>query len=238
MQSSNAQLNRLSRIFSILLSLLPLLSVNAQIKVYSNNKVRIGDPNSPAPLHTHLEIDQETRFKCYTATGVGGTGLIFGNYHNLYPSGGPYDDPILKPWFTNSMWIGNSNFKIWQIYSFEQWVNFAEIVTSDSRYKQNIRSLPYGLSDLLKLEPKLYDLAPDTSNSPAERAEIIIEKGKNQIGLIAQDVKEIIPEIVQYNSGGEYYGISYTSLIPILVKAIQEQQIRIELLESKLETSE
>lgn len=221
-----------------LLFTLPIQS-KAQIKIYSNNTVRIGDPSSPAPTHTHLEVDQETRFKCFTSNNSGGTGLILGNYNNSYPSGGPYDDPIIKPWFSNSLWIGRDSFKIWQIYSYEQWVDHAEVVGSDERFKVNVKPLSYGLNAVLALKPKIYDFVSDTSNTPTmERKEAILERGKGQIGLIAQDVKKLIPEVVEYNSEGDYYGISYSLIVPVLIKAIQEQQAKIELLESRIRSIE
>lgn len=77
---------------------------------------------------------------------------------------------------------------------------------SDVRIKKNIRNLPYGLDTILALEPKEYEYTRNNQTS---------------IGFIAQDVLEILPEVV---SGSEdtSYGISYSSFTPVLVKAIQE----------------
>jgi hypothetical protein len=52
--------------------------------------------------------------------------------------------------------------------------------------------------------------------------------GRNNIGFIAQEVEEIIPEIVEPPATDtDYYGIRTTDMIPFLVKAIQEQQQQI-----------
>ena len=52
-----------------------------------------------------------------------------------------------------------------------------------------------------------------------------------QVGFIAQDLKPIVPEAVTGIEGdlekGETLGVNYTSLIPVLTKAIQEQQAMI-----------
>lgn len=53
----------------------------------------------------------------------------------------------------------------------------------------------------------------------------------DRYGFIAQDIKEIFPELVNENEDG-YLNIDYVGLIPILVEAIKEMEIRIETLEN------
>lgn len=65
-------------------------------------------------------------------------------------------------------------------------------------------------------------------------------KGQNKytFGIVAQDLLELFDEetynIVAKGEDG-YYKVDYQQLIPMLIKCIQEQQERIELLEKKLE---
>ncbi len=82
---------------------------------------------------------------------------------------------------------------------------------SDRSKKFNIIHIIYGLKEVMKLRPVTYKL-----------------KGLNtqDIGFIAQEVKEIIPEIV-YGEEGEMT-LSYSHLTSVLTKAIQEQQKQIE----------
>jgi hypothetical protein len=58
-----------------------------------------------------------------------------------------------------------------------------------------------------------------------------------QLGLLAQEVKKIIPEVVTGKEGdiekGEILGISYGNLVPALVSAIKEQQQQIEALKQQ-----
>jgi archaellum component FlaC len=60
-------------------------------------------------------------------------------------------------------------------------------------------------------------------------------------GLIAQDVEKVLPDIVNTINGDDGDGIqnlktvSYTELIPVLVKAMQEQQVIIEELQKQVE---
>jgi hypothetical protein len=49
------------------------------------------------------------------------------------------------------------------------------------------------------------------------------------LGFIAQDVREVIPELVSVSPGGEtMLSVNYDGIIPVLTKAIQEQQAQIE----------
>jgi|GEM_PF-2854172 len=56
---------------------------------------------------------------------------------------------------------------------------------------------------------------------------------KDHLGFIAQEVKEIVPEAVEYDDETGLYSMSYTALIPILVEAIKEQQKQIDALKRK-----
>jgi hypothetical protein len=90
--------------------------------------------------------------------------------------------------------------------------------TSDEKYKYNIRPLNYGLETLLQLKPVNFQW---------------IEGEEEDLGFIAQDVAEIIPEAVNTNWNSDLL-FRYESLIPILTKAIQEQQTLIKALEQRL----
>ena len=86
--------------------------------------------------------------------------------------------------------------------------------SSDRRLKKNIINTKYGLNTILKIRPVDYQLKSNNLK---------------QIGFIAQELKSLVPEAVNGIEGdlekGEALGITYTLLIPILTKAIQEQQI-------------
>lgn len=90
------------------------------------------------------------------------------------------------------------------------------ITPSDSRLKTNIASLNYGLSEILQLRPVSYHW----KDKPNENL---------TLGLIAQETLSIIPEVVVAPaSETEHFGMNYPALIPVLIKAMQEQQAQIE----------
>ena len=58
------------------------------------------------------------------------------------------------------------------------------------------------------------------------------DDGLEQIGFIAQEIEQIIPEVVSGEEGNK--GLSYGHLTAVLTRAIQEQQAQIEQLEARL----
>jgi len=60
--------------------------------------------------------------------------------------------------------------------------------------------------------------------------------GHNQssIGVIAQEIEKVLPEVVTTNSKG-LKTVSYGNIVAVLIEAIKEQQIRIEKMEEKLD---
>ena len=95
---------------------------------------------------------------------------------------------------------------------------------SDSRQKLNQEPLDYGLAEVLRLEPKRYvrtNSVTEAKTVEKESQETEEKEGASQIGLIAQEVYEVVPEAVAMpNEVRETWALSYSSLIPVLVKAI------------------
>ena len=56
---------------------------------------------------------------------------------------------------------------------------------------------------------------------------------KEDLGFIAQEVKDVLPELVRINEDGKM-SLRQASIIPLLVEAIKEQQKQIDELKSKL----
>ena len=109
------------------------------------------------------------------------------------------------------------------------------LVFSDQKIKTNVRKMDSCMELVMKLRPVNYDF------NNTEFPELRLSKGK-QYGFIAQEVKSVFPELVQNikkpefkdkegvvtSKGGEYTAMNYFELIPILTKALQEQQASID----------
>ena len=97
---------------------------------------------------------------------------------------------------------------------------------SDSRIKTEQRDINYGLEDLLKLTPKRYT----QHSSSFVDGKLVLGSGSENIGLIAQEVFGIVPEAVGKSSDESKYlwTINYSSLIPVIIKAVQELSFKID----------
>ena len=71
------------------------------------------------------------------------------------------------------------------------------------------------------------------------------ENQKENLGLIAQDVEKVFPQVIDSNTltnlgdsddfdKTEYLGVRYQELVPVLIKAIQEQQVQIKELQDEI----
>ena len=112
--------------------------------------------------------------------------------------------------------------------------------SSDDRIKFNEQKLDYGLAQVMALEPKRYYRAEYEYDPETEELVIHPEKMSrtNEIGFVAQDVRQVIPEAVSVpeDENRELWSMSYDTIIPVLIKAIQEQQTQIEELKQEIKT--
>ena len=103
-------------------------------------------------------------------------------------------------------------------------------LTSDVRLKTDIKPLEgSSLEKVKQLTAKTYLWKDD-----------LMGKGdKREIGLIAQEVAEVVPEAVsKMSSDTDTLGVAYTQLIPLLVEAVKELSAKVESLEAQLMSKE
>ena len=87
---------------------------------------------------------------------------------------------------------------------------------SDYDLKDEIQNISYGINEVMQMQPVKYTYKSN---------------GSTQLGFIAQDLGVITPEVVSFEDKMSVY---YNALIPILTKAIQEQQALINALEQRI----
>ena len=92
-------------------------------------------------------------------------------------------------------------------------------INSDARLKANIVSLGSTLSKLLQIDGKSYTMKKDESE-------------KQKIGLLAQDIEKVFPELVSESHGVK--SVNYQGLVPVLINALKEQQSEIDELKTML----
>ena len=100
---------------------------------------------------------------------------------------------------------------------------------SDGRLKFNQEVIPYGLETLMQLQPKVYDR---DSGYLEDGVPILEGKRNRQIGFIAQEVKELIPEVIKDIDGEatSWYSLDDGKLMAVVVKAIQELNAKVDAL--------
>jgi hypothetical protein len=92
------------------------------------------------------------------------------------------------------------------------------VINSDMRLKANIISLGSTLSKLLQIDGKTYTMKKD-------------ENKKQKIGVLAQDVQKVFPELVSESNGIK--SVNYQGLVPVLINALKEQDAKMKEQESK-----
>ena len=96
-------------------------------------------------------------------------------------------------------------------------------INSDARLKANIISLGSTLAKLLQIDGKTYTMKKD-------------ENKKQKIGVLAQDIEKVFPELVSESNGVK--SVNYQGLVPVLINALKEQDSKMNEQENKMNEQE
>lgn len=137
----------------------------------------------------------------YSSSGGVGTMII----RNAYNSAGT------RFWQVGPDGNGNGNFVVYNegltgayiVHGQTAWSS-----SSDKRLKKDIKLIPDGLEKVLKLNGVTYQYKKDKKLDP------------RKAGVIAQDVKKVLPEAVTESDG--YLSVKYTELIPLLIEGTKD----------------
>jgi hypothetical protein len=113
--------------------------------------------------------------------------------------------------------------------------------SSDKRLKTNIQRIQNAMSKVNQLTGFTFNWN-QTAHDLAQ-----YDMQKNQVGVFAQEVEEVLPEAVALapfdtdhnngrvsKSGENYLTVQYEKIVPLLIEALKEQDVRIRELEEKL----
>jgi hypothetical protein len=164
--------------------------------------------------------------------------ITAGGYISSLAGGEDYKQTSLVKWGLISdgdMYIEPANGK--NLYLTDQWsrtgqlnIQFGSVVSgsgisapsfiysSDRTLKENILPLTNSLEKVEQLQGVSFDWK---------------ESGDESIGLIAQDVEKIFPELVSTNSEG-LKSVEYGNLVAVLIEAVKEQQKQIDSLQEQI----
>ena len=88
--------------------------------------------------------------------------------------------------------------------------------SSDRRLKENIEIIDDPLKKISQIEGVSFSWK-DKEKYPLEY------HNERELGVIAQDVLPVLPEIVKKRTDG-YYAIKYEQIVPVLIEAVKQQQ--------------
>ncbi|GLR16489.1 tail fiber domain-containing protein [Portibacter lacus] len=112
---------------------------------------------------------------------------------------------------------------------------FQYITSSDATLKENLRPINDALAKIMQINPMIYDFKPEVFQGASEDKMQELQSGStNQYGVIAQELEKIYPDLVKVDKDNGLYGVNYQGLIPVLIKALQEQQVAISELSAKI----
>jgi hypothetical protein len=95
------------------------------------------------------------------------------------------------------------------------------VAFSDRRKKSDIVTIDNALEKVSQMRGVYYTRIDD-------------ENGPRKTGVIAQEMNEILPEVVSYAADTDEYGVSYGNIVGVLIEAIKEQQKQIDDLKKRL----
>lgn len=118
----------------------------------------------------------------------------------------------------NSLYLATNGTAAITINS-SQNATFAGTITENSslRYKENVETIKYGLDKVLQMRGVSYNKK---------------DNGVTEIGLIAEELNEIVPELVNKNEEGLPDSVSYGRVVVYLIEAIKDLKKEIEELKS------
>ena len=104
--------------------------------------------------------------------------------------------------------------------------NITAFSTSDSRLKENVKVIVDALDKVNEISGVTFDWKEGFSD-------VHMFKGRD-VGVIAQEIEYILPEIVKMNSDTGYRGVKYEKLTPLLIEAIKDLSKKVDKLEKEI----
>lgn len=107
---------------------------------------------------------------------------------------------------------------------------------SDMRVKTNVNIINDGLQKVMAMRPVSYDFHSGRTIKNGVVKFTENDQVVKTIGFLAQELAKVVPEavVIPKDPANELYNVSYATVVPVLTKAIQEQQAEIEQLKAAL----
>ncbi|MCB0501526.1 MAG: tail fiber domain-containing protein [Bacteroidetes bacterium] len=190
-----------------------------------DNLVRIGNTDLGTILFNGAVIDGITLdyvADFQAGTGTGGTAIGIGSREFIFDAGSDIlaTNASIFPVYHLTQDIGRDSMLAWDdVYA------DAFIVASDERLKRDVKNIEYGLKEIMQIKPVSYIRTDDPFS-------------ERKLGILAQQALPYVKEAIKTHNHrlvdetnhiyeryeAPYMGVEYMQLVPVLIKATQEQQ--------------
>jgi hypothetical protein len=199
-----------------------VVDANVSGTILSTNNANVDGANFEVNT-TNKSVNEYAYKVSRSGSAVGGIYIDGrGEFPSVAVGGASITSTTVSNWNTAYSWGNHANYGYWNtdlsdaktvqstdvIFSGNVTVEGVFTESSSIRFKENIKPLEPALSKVEELNPVTYNK---------------IGSEDKEIGLIAEEVAELFPEVVTYNEKGQVQGVQYQRLSVILLKAMQEQ---------------
>lgn len=203
-------------------------SIFSQIKVETNGDIKVGDESAKILVDNNGRYGEASNFTFNTSKD----GFLF--EQGLTESAGFYADGDYAV-----IWSPGDQGRLLRVYDEdgmnERWYldgSGNAYTVSDERKKENIKDMPSMLQKLIKIRTVTYNYK---INKGEEKKDSGVKK--TYCGFLAQNLGEMIPELVDTDENGNKF-VNYNGMISVLLSALKEQQEVIEKQENRLKAIE
>jgi Chaperone of endosialidase len=195
----------------------PAFTLSEKMTIDGNGNVGIGVSSPTYKLHlgasnNGLRIEGPATAAIGTALNIGGNGDVIIDKPGII--GGRF---VIKE--NGNVGIGTAT-PTEKLHVVGNILSSGTITPSDFRYKKDILDITNPLEKVKQLRGVTYNLR--SSEFPEMQFDT-----KEQIGLIAQEVEKVLPNVVHTSSNG-YKGVEYEKIVPLLIEGMKEQQKQID----------
>jgi len=208
-------------------------NMNIHLRSSSNARIDFGSENNSISSYAFGESDDlhGLEFKGEDKVSF----KFFGESIYFYMS---VEDNTLffGPSAPGNAYLGDYN-DYWEYIYVEDVYRENESSLSDSRVKRNIKSLESSLDKVMALRGVRYEINTDTHPFYKNRTLKAGEASEVNLGFVAQELKKVIPEMVEFNEDYQLYTIrNCEQMLPVIVAAVQELKAEKDTEISELET--
>jgi hypothetical protein len=110
--------------------------------------------------------------------------------------------------------------------------NIIAYYTSDRRLKENISTMTHAIDKIKNIRGVNFDWTQDFMDSRGGEDGYFVRK--NDVGVIAQEIQAILPQVVATREDG-YLAVRYEKIVPLLIEAIKELSAKVDRLQKQVD---